>query len=152
MGLDMYLNQEIYIGGHFDHNKVKGIISIQTPLMLGRLKIDLKEVVSITLHMGYWRKANQIHRWFVENVQDGVDECQRAYVSIEELETLKSLCMDVLENKDFAERLLPAQEGFFFGGTEYDKYYFDQLEATIRIVDKCINSKYPGDFYYRSSW
>ena len=25
--------------------------------------------------VGYWRKANQIHNWFVENVQDGEDDC-----------------------------------------------------------------------------
>ena len=22
-----------------------------------------------------WRKANAIHKWFVDNVQDGVDDC-----------------------------------------------------------------------------
>ena len=26
--------------------------------------------------VAYWRKANAIHSWFVENCQDGVDECQ----------------------------------------------------------------------------
>lgn len=29
----------------------------------------------IIQNVGYWRKANQIHRWFVDNVQDGDDDC-----------------------------------------------------------------------------
>ena len=26
--------------------------------------------------VGYWRKANQIHNWFVNRVQDGIDDCE----------------------------------------------------------------------------
>lgn len=33
----------------------------------------------------YWRKANQIHRWFVENVQHNIDNCAMYYVSKNEL-------------------------------------------------------------------
>ena len=30
---------------------------------------------------GYWRKANQIHKWFVDNVQGGIDDCRPYPVS-----------------------------------------------------------------------
>jgi cysteine desulfurase len=46
----------------------------------------------------YWRKANQIHAWFVQNVQEGVDECERHWVPREKLVELRDLCLDVLEN------------------------------------------------------
>jgi hypothetical protein len=36
----------------------------------------------------YWRKANQIHKWFVDNVQDGVDDCKEYWVSEEKLQEL----------------------------------------------------------------
>lgn len=42
-----------------------------------------------------WRKANQIHNWFVENVQDGQDDCGSYEVTKEQLETLLELCMKV---------------------------------------------------------
>lgn len=30
---------------------------------------------SIMTEIAYWRKANHIHKWFVDNVQYGVDDC-----------------------------------------------------------------------------
>jgi len=46
--------------------------------------------------LGYWRKANAIHAWFVKNVQNGIDECQEANVTREQLTELKSLCERVI--------------------------------------------------------
>ena len=31
--------------------------------------------VKTVIEVGYWRKANQIHNWFVENIQNGIDDC-----------------------------------------------------------------------------
>lgn len=31
---------------------------------------------SIMEEVGYWRKENMIHKWFVDHVQDGVDDCR----------------------------------------------------------------------------
>ena len=30
---------------------------------------------SIMEQVGYWRKENMIHQWFVDHVQDGIDDC-----------------------------------------------------------------------------
>ena len=46
--------------------------------------------------VGYWRKANQIHGWFVENVQNGEDDCRMYEVTKGELMELRDLCLDVL--------------------------------------------------------
>ena len=46
--------------------------------------------------VGFWRKANHIHNWFVVNCQDGVDECQETEISKENLEELLSICKKVL--------------------------------------------------------
>ena len=40
----------------------------------------------------YWRKANAIHKWFVENVQEGVDDCGEYEVTVEQLTELRDLC------------------------------------------------------------
>ena len=98
-----------------------------------------------------WRKANQIHRWFVENVQNGVDNCAMYYVSKESLYKLKELCEKVLEDTSLAPSYLPTQSGFFFGSTDYDSFYFDGLKYTIEKINELLKEDY--DYYkYQSSW
>ena len=38
--------------------------------------------------VAYWRKANEIHQWFVDHCGGGVDECQLMEVTKEDLEEL----------------------------------------------------------------
>ena len=45
--------------------------------------------------VGYWRKANQIHCWFVENVQDGIDDCGTYEVTEKQLVELLNTCKEV---------------------------------------------------------
>ena len=47
--------------------------------------------------VGYWRKANQIHAFFIENVQDGEDDCKYHHECTKEiLEDLLDRCYKVL--------------------------------------------------------
>lgn len=43
----------------------------------------------------YWRKANAIHNWFVENVQNGEDDCGTYEVNLEQLKELLDTCREV---------------------------------------------------------
>lgn len=100
----------------------------------------------------YWRKANQIHRWFVENVQHNIDNCAMYYVSKMSLCELKELCEKVLEDKKLANELLPVGKGFLFGSVEYDEWYFEDLEYTVEKLDELLKNE-DYDFYkYQSSW
>ena len=45
----------------------------------------------------YWRKANAIHKWFVDNVQDGKDDCGIYEVEFEQLKRLRDTCKKVLD-------------------------------------------------------
>ncbi len=100
--------------------------------------------------VAYWRKANQIHPWFVRNVQGGVDECEQFPVSREQLETLRQTCMEVLDTKNY--KLLEPQEGFFFGSTDIDEYYWEDLRDTINQLDKVLEMPAAYTFFYQSSW
>lgn len=54
--------------------------------------------------VGYWRKANQIHNWFVENIQDGIDDCDyHREVTEEDLEELLDVCKTVLNSCELVE-------------------------------------------------
>ena len=63
------------------------------------------------------------------------------------------LCKTVLADKTRAEELLPVTEGFFFGGYEYDEWYFTYLKNTVEMLNKVLKNVPAGwDFTYRSSW
>jgi hypothetical protein len=149
MGLDMYLNVDVYMSKYTDVDKRDTICDI-----IGIKPNDDKiGSVDVSIEVGYWRKANAIHKWFVDNCQDGVDDCRKAYVSADALVMLRDACKSVLSNHSLADELLPCESGFFFGSTEYDEYYYADLEYTVELIETILD-KY-GDKYmfsYHSSW
>ena len=73
MGLDMYLYKKNYIwSGEWVKPEVKQEVIVKTGGETDA-KIKPERVKYVVEEVGYWRKANQIHRWFVENVQKGED-------------------------------------------------------------------------------
>jgi hypothetical protein len=151
MGLDMYLTKKTYIGANYDHNNVTGTIDIKKDCK--DIPIKFNRVTNITEQVGYWRKANQIHNWFVLHCQNGDDECQNTHISIGQLEDLLITCKKVIQDNDLAEELLPISQSFFFGGTEYDEYYYNDIEYTIELIESLLlEDNTNSDFYYQSSW
>ena len=164
MGLDMYLTKKTYIGANYEHRGVSGKIDIT--IKDSPVNINLNRVSSISEHVGYWRKANQIHRWFVENVQDGEDDCREYNVSRQDFQNLLEVVNTVVasegtpEESSVIQEILPPSSGFFFGSTEVDSWYWEDLETTKNIVSKILaemdeDAKNPDvwvDYYYSSSW
>lgn len=154
MGLDMYLTGKRYMSKYFDKEDTARIEKVNEVFgFQGEEDADYN-AVEVSFRVGYWRKANQIHQWFVDNVQDGVDECQEAYVSREQLQELVDVCKTVLADMSKAEELLPTQSGFFFGGTDYDDWYKGDLEYTVERIEKILKDPAleKASFYYQSSW
>ena len=108
--------------------------------------------VDVSVNVAYWRKSNQIHNWFVINVQRGEDDCGEYYVSREKIKELVNTCTLAITNKD--PNLLPPREGFFFGSTDVDEYYWYDLMNTIEQLSPIVSR--PDfeklSFYYQSSW
>ena len=147
MGLDMYLTAKVYLSQYNEETKE---ISEKIASMMQTALVP-KEV---SFEAAYWRKANAIHKWFVDNVQNGEDECKEYYVSRKDLQALIDTCKAVLKDNTLADSLLPPQAGFFFGSTDIDEYYRKDLEDTVESLEKIMvyfdNPKW--DFYYQSSW
>jgi hypothetical protein len=111
------------------------------------------QVQEVTVKAMYWRKANAIHKWFVDNVQEGVDDHREFEVSLEQLEELLEVIEEVLDNPERAGALLPPQEGFFFGGKEMDEWYWEQLKRTQSKLQELFTRDWRSwVFYYRASW
>ena len=190
MGLDMYLERCDRKAWGFKDVDIDDIKESK-PALYNEIKPYLHERgkyahwESIFEELGYWRKANAIHRWFVENVQNDVDDCGDYEVSKEQLEDLLDICIEVrdksrlmkglikngehlengkwvpimeegeyIEDTSIAEELLPTTSGFFFGSTEYDEWYMEDIKKTIDILMLAITTT---DFdremvVYSSSW
>lgn len=118
-------------------------------------KADKYGYSRIAEEVAYWRKANAIHQWFVDNVQDGKDDCRvHRELTKSDLLKLRDLAHEVYTNQDLAEELLPTQSGFFFGSTSYDDWYIQDIINTIGQIDSILKTT---DFntealYYVSSW
>ena len=143
MGLDMYLNAKRYVWNSDE----------ELATALGKVFPEFanKRVQQIVCQAIYWRKANAIHKWFVDNVQGGEDKCRPHWVSRKQLEELRDLVLEVLKTKDAS--LLPPTSGFFFGSTEVDEYYWSELERTAKEIDVVLNEYDDNwEFEYHSSW
>lgn len=59
-----------------------------------------------------------------------------------------------IENKEVAEKLLPTTRGCFFGSTDYDEYYIEDLENTIKIIDDVLKeTDFEKEYIlYMASW
>lgn len=156
MGLDMYLSARKYVS-KMDWSGDKPTTKPEFNTLLTLAKLDKVATdgiygASVSVNVAYWRKANQIHNWFVTFVQNGVDECQEAHVTHEQIKDLLATCEEALQKKD-PSSLMP-QGGFFFGSTDIDDFYWGDIEDTIKQLRRIINLPEFEElsFTYQSSW
>jgi len=154
MGLDMYMHAKKYVS-NYDHvsdedkDEFAKIVKLAN---VGEFISDGSPSVEIVATVGCWRKANQIHNWFVNNNQGGIDNCHEYYIGREDLQQLQKECQAVLEDPTVAIKKLPRIEGCFFGEQGYDEWYEVDLRNTVAIIDNCLAMPDCWEFYYRASW
>ncbi len=154
MGLDMYLSAKKYMSKYFDPADVERISKVNDIFGVTGVEDGDYGAEEVKFRVAYWRKANAIHQWFVDNVQDGVDECQESWVSREQLQELLDICKEIIKSPKKGQELLPTQGGFFFGSTDYDDWYMQDIKFTAERIEKILadSAFQKADFYYQSSW
>jgi hypothetical protein len=176
MGLDMYFEKATKVEGWKPKDYIKANNFINE-INASNLQFDPKKIqldhtypsnLDIKVNMisetqgyfyileqvGYLRKANQIHNWLVKNIQDGKDECQSVIFTKNKIIQLQQICHEVLENFLIAPEILPTTKGFFFGSSEYDFEYLEDIKDAYRICNQILSTT---DFekeviLYYSSW
>ena len=98
-----------------------------------------------------WRKANAIHAYIVSNHADG-DDCTPIELDRDSIKELRDRCTDVLSDRSLAPELLPTSSGFFFGSTEYDDWYFEELERTEKELTELLRDGTWDYLEYEASW
>lgn len=188
MGLDMYLYRKTYVKNWAHDKKKRYTISVKEN-GVKHANIDFNKISEVTEDVGYWRKSNQIHNWFIRNCADGDGNVTRMDVSKKQLEELLNTVNTVLnsielvpakikngshlakdssgntvwednleegktiKNPKVAQELLPTGSGFFFGSTEYDEYYYEDLVDIKKILEEVLaTSSDSQDFEYYASW
>lgn len=179
MGLDMYLYRKNYVQ-NWDYmtSEERHSVDIRRG---GKPRVDIKpeRISHVVEQIAYWRKANAIHGWFVNNVQNGVDDCREYYVSRNKLRELVLACKQLdlqfsaettmasgqtpikMTPENFekackslpsiAEAILPTTSGCFFGSTEYDPEYLAALRYTIQQLEPLLADE-DGEYYYQANW
>ena len=150
MGLDMYLEKRTYVQ-YWEHTDAELQYDVTVTRGGNPTNINPKKVKYIIEEAGYWRKFNALHGWFVENVQDGVNDCGDYDVSNEKLEEVLDICKEIKADNSKALELLPHTSGFFFGGEEIDEWYLNHIDYTIELLEELVKDK-SADYYYNSSW
>lgn len=87
--------------------------------------------------LAYLRKANFLVKFF-ENRGYIVENLVPLKITLEDCKELLDRCNKVLSDHNLAEELLPATEGFFFGSTKYDDYYYDNVQHTQKYLIQSI--------------
>ena len=104
MGLDMYLTVSKYVSGseysfEKDRDYYNGLVDVGGARAFVKEKYANNPCATVDIQVGYWRKANQVHGYFVHACQDGIDNCRRVFVPREALIELRDICKQLIDSK-----------------------------------------------------
>lgn len=183
MGLDMYFTKRTYVKNwEWIEPKERYQISIMRGgKPVPKTEIDPDKITYLIQEGGYWRKANAIHNWFVEHVQEGDDDCKDYYVSRERLQELLDTVNKVLASSELIDGKI--QNGYTYkDGKEVpilvdgkyikdptvakellptqEGFFFGSTAYDQFYVEDLEHTKQildealhrPADYYYTSSW
>jgi hypothetical protein len=162
MGLDQYLTAKKYVA-KWEYGKGYKDRWI-TQEFQDALPMDAPDLttygghagLTISYPVGYWRKANAIHNFFVQGIGGGDDNCQEMWVPRDVLVDLRERCAWVLRADNMEEMAqemgLETVSGFFFGDTSYDEWYKEDLKLTIDICDHVLKLPEEYSISYQASW
>ena len=176
----MYLTKRVNVK-NYEYSKKQYQVNV---LEDGKPKLGVtpEKIKGIEIDVAYWRKFNALHSWFVNNYANGVDDCRPVYVSEDTLVELVGVLrnvkekldnsklvkktiktwngeideIDVYECEEEVTELFSPQSGFFFGSTEIDGYYKEEVDRTLELLEKELKENEENnlscDYYYQASW
>ena len=88
----------------------------------------------------YFRKVNFLIPFVESKIGHALEDCEVAKLTKADLEALVERCKDVLADHSKAKELLPTCGGFFFGSTEYDEWYFTDVQELHDAVSDLLTT------------
>lgn len=108
--------------------------------------MGLDQLINIHYNNGnheeyYYRKVNWLRNWIIKNTgHDDSVNCEPINLTKENIQSLLNDCNYVLENRKEANKTLPTVNGFFFGSTDYDEYYYDDVEEVKNNMNDLLDN------------
>ena len=86
--------------------------------------------------VAYFRKVNFIYAYFKDKYEEN------ALADKASIQALIDTCKDVLRHKDedYSREHLPTCSGFFFGSTEYDEWYYNDVKDCIKKMSAILKN------------
>jgi hypothetical protein len=100
-----------------------------------KARLDKEVEMSYEEYNAYFRKVNFLFYYFDRTLGKMYDQCY-AFVELEDVDDLIDRCEQVLKDHKLAHSLLPTQDGFFFGSTDYDDWYFSDVKDCLKQMKK----------------
>lgn len=100
-----------------------------------KAKLDKEVEMSYEEYNAYFRKVNFLFYYFDRTLGKMHDDCY-AFVEPEDVDDLIDRCERVLKDHNLAQSLLPTQDGFFFGSTDYNNWYFSDVKDCLKQMKK----------------
>lgn len=150
MGLEMYLEAKRYVAPSDTltepmRRAIGAAIGYVPPKEKPGQDPSLLEVSGVTVRVGYWRKCDALHQWFVSNVQAGINDCRPAFVSVDILIELEEKLEPVGDD--------PASASEHFTADVDEMLEEGEVDYTLSILHHAKRLQAQGwDIYYRASW
>ena len=183
MGLDMFLSYRRNLDGipetvqramrkqvYIDSRPYTHMIQliIENDMLDSVIDRDIKMGKPYEERIMYWREANAIHKFIIDNCANGIDDGTPIQITIDVLKNLFARCETILGSsilKSYiaddgsltdplaASLLLPLDDGFVFA-SDYDKRYVDTLKETVKVLKPIVEHPelYTDPIIYESSW
>lgn len=93
----------------------------------------------------YFRKVNSIYAYFSPRLVD-----EMCVVKKEDILDIMSKATEILKEHDeeTSKELLPTQSGFFFGSTDYDEWYYEDMVNILREFGKLLKDWRDDDIVF----
>lgn len=117
--------------------------------------LDLYFMKRKLTEVAYFRKYNFLIPVMEKILETKIKNGNFYNVDEEDIKKLRDRCKLVMENHDYAKELLPTTEGFFFGSTDYDEYYFNDVEHVYNECNKILENMTESedtDFVFYVDW
>lgn len=103
-------------------------------------------------HLWTGRKENHIHAYFEKWLDMEISNTRYHEITKEAVLLLVDALDAVNTDHMKAHRLLPTQEGFFFGSTEYGTWYFEDIEHELAVFEEILENWDETKVYYYWAW
>lgn len=82
----------------------------------------------------YFRKVNFLFKYYEDRGK--MYDQYYAFTDVDDIDDLIDRCERVLKDHELAHELLPTQDGFFFGSTDYNDWYFSDVKDCLKQMKK----------------